>query len=151
MLHPELEVLRQLFGHRGGITGIVKIIRLEPGEDHLIFVPVPHERAENRVRRPELLEKIKGDRHVFRRAQDGMAKGKTHQPLAVFALGNRRAGSLRPGGRIRHGKLGFALIQIHVDMLAQEGPDGGGGGLQFRPRKFVVAIRIYISPFQFRF
>src|SRR6266496_2555523 len=119
VLHAELEVLRQLVGHRSAIAGVVKIIRLEPRKDDFVLMPVPNKRPKDRVCAAKLLEKIKGDRHVLRRAQHWIAKGEGHQPLAVFALWNG-AVHIGPRRSVGFGEVGLALIQVDVNMLAQE-------------------------------
>src|SRR5262245_43429562 len=65
MLDAQLQILGQLLSERRAIAGIVKIVRLEPGENDLFLVTFPNERAEDGVGASELLEEIECDRHIF--------------------------------------------------------------------------------------
>src|SRR5207248_2335589 len=92
MFYAEFEVLSDLLSQRNDAARVVEIIRLEAREDDFVFVPIPVERAQYGVGFTQLLEEIESQRHIFRRAQEWIAKRNIDKALTEVALWNCRRG-----------------------------------------------------------
>ena len=72
------------------------------------------------MRIAKLLEEIKRDSHILRRAEHWIAKGDVNQSLAEFVPRNPCAGIAWPNERVRIRELRFALIQLEINMLTEK-------------------------------